>query len=64
MGMTIQPVTIALESRAQACRVHDMVLDLLRYLSRRENFVTVWGDEDEVRSSDTTARRLSVQSSS
>ncbi|KAL6870724.1 hypothetical protein ACP4OV_014572 [Aristida adscensionis] len=44
------------------CRVHDMVLDLLRSLSCEENFVTLLFDNGEDASSIRTARRLSQQS--
>ncbi|KAI4977922.1 hypothetical protein ZWY2020_014476 [Hordeum vulgare] len=37
----IEPVGISVEGRARACRVHDMMLDLICDLSSEENFVTV-----------------------
>jgi hypothetical protein len=38
----IQPIGINDEGKALACRVHDMVLHLIRSISRQENFVTIW----------------------
>lgn len=37
----IQPVNIKYDGRAEACRVHDMMLDLIISLSIEENFVTI-----------------------
>ncbi|KAL6641636.1 hypothetical protein ACP70R_019817 [Stipagrostis hirtigluma subsp. patula] len=37
----IQPVNIIFDGRAEACRVHDMVLDLIISLSTRQNFATI-----------------------
>ena len=42
------------------CRIHDMVLDLIRSLSSEENFVTVLSDMDSTSPSN-TIRRLSLQ---
>jgi len=47
------------------CRVHDMVLDLLRHVSQEENFFFTISDSDEVvaaMSSRSKVRRLAVQS--
>ncbi|KAK3159837.1 hypothetical protein QOZ80_1BG0051670 [Eleusine coracana subsp. coracana] len=59
----IQPVDIDIEGRAKACRVHDLVLDLIRFLSRKENFVTVWDKDERATSSHSVAvaRMLSIQ---
>ncbi|KAG2481209.1 hypothetical protein PVAP13_J356650 [Panicum virgatum] len=43
-----------------SCRIHDMVLDLIRSLSIEENFVTVLSDMDSTSPSN-TIRRLSLQ---
>ncbi|KAK3159814.1 hypothetical protein QOZ80_1BG0051390 [Eleusine coracana subsp. coracana] len=61
----IQPTAIDPEGRAQACHVHDIVLDLIRSLSTKEKFVSVWDDEDEGQGTSShnsiiTARRLSI----
>ncbi|XBI79174.1 hypothetical protein VPH35_088709 [Triticum aestivum] len=40
----IEPVEIQYDGRADACRVHDMILDLIISKSIEENFVTLSGD--------------------
>ncbi|EAZ15165.1 hypothetical protein OsJ_30581 [Oryza sativa Japonica Group] len=40
----IQPIDIDAEGRAKACRVHDMVLDLICHMSSQQNFITVFND--------------------
>ncbi|CAO2149813.1 unnamed protein product [Urochloa humidicola] len=51
------PLTMGMIYR---CRVHDMVLDLIRGLSNEENFVTISTD-DEGTSTQNTVRRLAHQ---
>ncbi|KAK1684662.1 hypothetical protein QYE76_045510 [Lolium multiflorum] len=58
----IQPVDINVEGRASACRVHDMVLDLICSLSTEENFVTILdGIQRSTPNSQSKIRRLSLQ---
>lgn len=56
----IQPVDIQYDGRAQACRVHDLVLDILISLSAEENFVTIL-DGHEPKFMPNKIRRLSIQ---
>ncbi|CAD6269921.1 unnamed protein product [Miscanthus lutarioriparius] len=58
----IQPIDIMYDGMARACRLHDMVLDLIISLSTEQNFVTVV--EGEVfKCSANKIRRLSLLSS-
>lgn len=58
----IQPIGIDDEERVEACRVHDMVLDLIRTLSTEENFVTILdGTMRKVSNLQSKVRRLSIQ---
>jgi hypothetical protein len=58
----IQPVDIQYDGRARACRVHDMVLDLIVSLSKDGNFASIVEDQSYKVGGHTTIRRLSVQS--
>ncbi|EEC66503.1 hypothetical protein OsI_32612 [Oryza sativa Indica Group] len=57
----IQPIDIDAEGKAKACRVHDMVLDLICHLSSEHNFITVFDDIGNITSSGKKIRRLSLQ---
>ncbi|KAF8685261.1 hypothetical protein HU200_044083 [Digitaria exilis] len=57
----IEPIYNWFDGMIDSCRVHDMVLDLIRSLSREENFVTILNGMDNT-SSSCTIRRLSLQS--
>ncbi|KAF8685259.1 hypothetical protein HU200_044081 [Digitaria exilis] len=46
---------------SEYCRVHDMVLDLIFFLSNEENFVTILSDTKDHTSPSKTVRRLSLQ---
>ncbi|BAF25986.1 Os10g0124300 [Oryza sativa Japonica Group] len=54
----IQPIDIDAEGRAKACRVHDMVLDLICHMSSQQNFITVFNDIGNITCSRNKLRRL------
>ncbi|TVU19697.1 hypothetical protein EJB05_35863, partial [Eragrostis curvula] len=56
----IQPVETD-EGYVDDCRVHDMVLDLVRSLSSQENFVTVLDGSEKQKFPGNIARRLALQ---
>jgi hypothetical protein len=56
----VQPIHSSSTGMVYSCRVHDMVLDLIRSLSSEENFVAVLSDMDST-SPSSTVRRLSLQ---
>ncbi|CAL4979420.1 unnamed protein product [Urochloa decumbens] len=57
----IQPVKSLNGNQIYACRIHDMVLDLICSLSSEENFVTLLNDMDRTSPSN-KIRRLALQS--
>ncbi|KAK3120559.1 hypothetical protein QOZ80_9AG0689910 [Eleusine coracana subsp. coracana] len=57
----IQPVHNKDNGTIEYCRVHDMVLDFIRSLSREENFVTIYNNMDNISIIPNTVRRLSLQ---
>lgn len=57
----IQPIYIQYDGRACACRVHDMVLELIVSLSKDGNFSSIVEDQS-YKVGGHTIRRLSVQS--
>ncbi|XP_066337598.1 disease resistance protein Pik-2-like isoform X1 [Miscanthus floridulus] len=54
----IQPVENWWNGRVERCRVHDMVLDLMRKLSSDETFITILGDNVEETPAPSSVRRL------
>uniref|UniRef100_A0A8R7NW63 NB-ARC domain-containing protein n=2 Tax=Triticum urartu TaxID=4572 RepID=A0A8R7NW63_TRIUA len=62
----IQPVHVNAAGKVEACRVHDMVLDLLCSLSSEQNFATILdgsGTQQSKSISHRKSRRLSFQNS-
>ncbi|CAN6288592.1 unnamed protein product [Urochloa humidicola] len=56
----IQPVSIGLDGQATACRVHDMILDLIVSKATEENFITPIGDPTQTLVLQEKVRRLSI----
>ncbi|KAF6993087.1 hypothetical protein CFC21_010027 [Triticum aestivum] len=58
----VQPVNIRYDGKVQACRVHDMMLELIISKSIEENFITVVNGSQTVwGNSQCSIRRLSIQ---
>ncbi|WVZ50014.1 LOW QUALITY PROTEIN: hypothetical protein U9M48_001313 [Paspalum notatum var. saurae] len=57
----IQPVDIDNVGRARVCRVHDMMLELLKSKAKEENFVTIIGPSSMSTKQEGVARRLSIE---
>lgn len=57
----IQPVQKSEFSIIKGCSVHDMVLDMIRSLSKEESFVTILDSNEQHVSSHSNARRLAIQ---
>ncbi|EMS68610.1 Disease resistance protein RPM1 [Triticum urartu] len=58
----VQPVNIHYDGKVQACRVHDMMLELIISKSTEENFITVVNGSQTVwENSQCSIRRLSIQ---
>ncbi|RLN04244.1 hypothetical protein C2845_PM13G21750 [Panicum miliaceum] len=57
----ILPVDVDGQGQARACRMHDMVLDLICSLSREENFVNISSGVEESAFWHSKIRRLSLQ---
>ncbi|CAL4915909.1 unnamed protein product [Urochloa decumbens] len=56
----IQPVSIGLDGQVTACRVHDMILDLIVSKAIEENFITPIGDQTQTLVFQEKVRRLSI----
>ncbi|GJN25389.1 hypothetical protein PR202_gb13211 [Eleusine coracana subsp. coracana] len=58
----VQPIDINWDGRANACRVHDMMLELIISKAMEENFVTLIGGTSVPVKLQGNVRRLSIQS--
>jgi hypothetical protein len=56
----IQPIYSSYNDVIYYCRIHDMVLDLIRFLSSEENFVTIINGDLDRTSPSNAIRRLSL----
>ncbi|WVZ50016.1 hypothetical protein U9M48_001315 [Paspalum notatum var. saurae] len=57
----IQPVDIDYVGRVRVCRVHDMMLELLKSKAKEENFVKIIGPSSMSTKSEGVVRRLSIE---
>uniref|UniRef100_A0A0E0M587 Uncharacterized protein n=1 Tax=Oryza punctata TaxID=4537 RepID=A0A0E0M587_ORYPU len=57
----VQPVGIGFDGKASACRVHDMMLELISSKATAENFITLIGGQTVKTNSLHYVRRLSIQ---
>lgn len=60
----IQPQKVNMCEEVTACQVHDTILDFIVQKSEEENFVTLFGDDNQMHSSGSKVRRLSLHASS
>lgn len=56
----IHPVHINYKGEVRACRVHDMVLDLIRSMAAEECFITTWGDAGNTSVPKVKVRRIAL----
>ncbi|XP_066359276.1 disease resistance protein RGA5-like isoform X2 [Miscanthus floridulus] len=56
----IQPVDTDYNGEVMSCRVHDMMLDLILYKSREDNFISVMDDIQDLTRQPAKIRRLSL----
>ena len=56
----IQPIDTEYNGEVTSCRVHDMMLDLILYKSREDNFITVMDDIQDLTGQPAKIRRLSL----
>uniref|UniRef100_A0ACD5XXY1 Uncharacterized protein n=1 Tax=Avena sativa TaxID=4498 RepID=A0ACD5XXY1_AVESA len=57
----ILPVEERISYTIQACRVHDMVLDMIFLLSNEQNFFTILDNKEKYLASQSNPRRLAIQ---
>uniref|UniRef100_J3NC14 Disease resistance protein winged helix domain-containing protein n=1 Tax=Oryza brachyantha TaxID=4533 RepID=J3NC14_ORYBR len=57
----IQPVMADFSHEVSSCRIHDMMLDLIRSKSAEENFITVIDTPQAVTAMHKNIRRISIQ---
>lgn len=57
----VQPTDTAYDGKARACRVHDIMLELIISKATEENFITIIGNQESLSCSHCNIRRLSIQ---
>jgi hypothetical protein len=58
----VQPTDIiGYDGKARACRVHDIMLELIISKATKENFITIIGKQESLAYSHCNIRRLSIQ---
>ncbi|GJN25276.1 hypothetical protein PR202_gb13080 [Eleusine coracana subsp. coracana] len=57
----IEPVDIGYDGKAEACRLHDMMLDLIVSKANEENFITIIGPGPKSSKPEGVVRRLAIQ---
>jgi len=59
----IQPINVDAFGKAQACKVHDLVLEFVTFLSTEEDFVTIFNGQHRFPSQLDSIHRLSLRNS-